>query len=244
MNNKRAKVIVFISTIVVGFLIAGNFSFEGFDSSFPLNAKEYQNAIETKNNLLKEVGSLKSDNQEIKEKIDKYNNNDVNYDKILSDMKAQVRDYGMLTGLNEATGPGIVVVINDGIIDNSADSQEDADRKTLHDADMFSLLNELKSAGAEAIAINDHRISPLTALTCKYAFLEFEDGDMVSAPFNIYAIGDPESMKTLLLQEGSYLKRLKIRGLSVNLDVKDNITLKAANISEMKYAEEYIKKNK
>lgn len=243
MKNKRAKIVVFISTIIVGFLIAGNFSFEGFDSSFQLNAKEYQNAIETKNNLLKDIGSLKSNNQEMKEKIDKYNNHDVDYGKILSDMKAQVHDYGMLTGLNEVSGTGVVITINDAIINNTYDSQQEMINKTLHDFDMFSLLNELKSAGAEAIAINDHRISPLTALTCKYAFLEFEDGDMVSAPFNIYAIGDSETMKTLLSQDGSYFKRLKIRGLSVKLQVKDNITLKAANISEMKYAEEYIKKN-
>ncbi|MDS0527307.1 DUF881 domain-containing protein [Clostridium sp. SHJSY1] len=243
MKNERAKIVVFISTIIVGFLIAGNFSFEGFDSSFQLNAKEYQNAIETKNNLLKEIGSLKSNNKEVKEKIDKYNNHDIDYDKILNDMKDEVRDYGMLTGLNEVTGPGVVITVNDAIINNTYDSQEEMLNKTLHDFDMFSLLNELKSAGAEAISINNHRISPLTALTCKYAFLEFEDGDMVSAPFNIYAIGDQESMKTLISQDGSYFKRLKIRGLSVKLQVKDNITLKAANISEMKYAEEYIKKN-
>jgi uncharacterized protein YlxW (UPF0749 family) len=243
MKNRKAKIVVFISTIIVGFLIAGNFSFEGFRSSLQLNAKEYKNAIETKSKLLKEIGSLKSNNQEIKEKIDKYNKSDINYDKVLSDMKDQVRDYGMLTGLNEVNGPGIVITINDAKINNDVDTQQEAVNKTLHDADMFAIINEIKSVGAEAISINDHRLYPLTALTCKYAFLEFEDGDIVSAPFSIYAIGDPESMKTLLLQDGGYLKRLKIRGLSVKLQVKDSITLKAANISEMKYAEEYIKKN-
>ncbi len=242
MKNIKAKVITFLSTVVLGFLIAGNFSFKGFNDSLRLNTKEYQDAVETKNKLLKEIGSLKSDNAEAQEKIDKYKEDGENSDKIVLDMKNQMETLGMLTGFNEVSGEGIVIIVNDGIFDNEMDSEQDLRRKTLHDADMFAILNELKSVGAQAISINEHRISPLSALTCKYAFLEFEDGDMVAAPFNIYAIGDPEVMKSQLLEDGSYLRRLQIRGLSVELEVKENIIMKASNNSEIKYAKEYIKK--
>ncbi|MBE6049854.1 MAG: DUF881 domain-containing protein [Clostridium sp.] len=243
MKNSALKAIIFISTVTLGFLISGNFNFEGFEYSLGLNATEYQNAVEEKNKLLKEVGSLKSDNKEITYKIDKYNSNDVNSEKILKDMKEELKYNTMLTGTNEVRGQGIVIIINDGVYNNKLDTKEELDSKTLHDSDVFTLLNDIKSAGAEAIAINDHRMTPLSAITCKYAFLEFEDGDMASAPFNIYAIGDAETMKSLLLQDGSYLRRLMIRGLSVELEVKYNIIMKATNISEMKYAKEYIKKN-
>ena len=242
MKNIRAKAITFISTVALGFLIAGSFSFRGFNDSLRLNTKEYQQAVETKNRLLKEVGSLKSDNSEFQEKILKYTNDDRNNEDVLESMKYELSKLGMISGMDEVSGEGIVIIINDGIFDNKKDSELDLKNKTLHDSDMFSLLNELKSVGAEAISINEHRISPLSALTCKYAFLEFEDGDMVAAPFNIYAIGDAESMKTMLLEDGSYLRRLEIRGLSVKLELKDNITMKAANVQEMKYAKEFIKK--
>lgn len=242
MKNQKAKIITFLSTVVLGFLIAGNFSFQGFKDSLRLNTKEYQEAVETKNKLLKEIGSLKSDNSEAQEKIDKYNNSGADSDKIVSDMRQEVEKLGMLTGLNEVSGEGIVIIINDGMFDNEMDTRTDLLKKTLHDSDMFLILNELKSVGAEAISINEHRITPLSALTCKYAFLEFEDGDTVSAPFNIYAIGDSEAMKSLLLEDGSFLRRLEIRGLSVDLEIKDNIIMKAANVSEMKYVKEYIKK--
>ena len=242
MKNIKAKTITFISTVALGFLIAGNFKFTGFNDSLRLNTKEYQQAIETKNRLLKEVGSLKSDNSEFQEKILKYTNEDKNSADVLADMKYELSKFGMLAGMEEVSGEGIVIIIYDGVFDNKKDSERDLKNKTLHDSDMFSLLNELKSVGAEAISINEHRISPLSALTCKYAFLEFEDGDMVAAPFNIYAFGDAESMKSMLLEDGSYFIRLEIRGLSVKLELKDNITMKAANVQEMKYAKEYIKK--
>lgn len=242
MKHVKSKIITFCLAAIIGFLIAGNFSFQGFNNSLRLNAKEYQDAIETKNKLLKEIGSLKSDNREAQEKIDEYKSNGENSDKIVADMRYQLEKLGMLSGLNEVSGEGLVIIINDGVFDNSKDTAEDLKRKTLHDSDMFFILNELKLVGAEAISINEHRISPLSAVACKYAFLEFEDGDMVSAPFNIYVIGDREIMKTQLLEEGSYLRRLQIRGISVEVEDKKNITMKASNISEMKYIKEYIKK--
>lgn len=243
MKNIGSKTIIFILTVCLGFLIAGNFKFKGFSDSLKLNTAEYQDAIEKKNKLLKEVGSLKSDNTKAKEKIEKYNSEGVNSEKVIEDMKYELERLGMLTGLNEVSGEGVVIIINDGEFDNDMDSKQDLLRKTLHDSDMFAILNELKSVGAEAISINDHRFTPLSALTCKYAFLEFEDSDMVSAPFNIYAIGDAETMKSLLLEDGSYLKRLQIRGLSVELEVKKNIVMKASNVREMKFSKEYIKNN-
>ena len=65
MKNNALKAVIFILTLGLGFLISGNFNFEGFESSLGLNATEYQNAVEEKSKLLKEVGSLKSNNKEI-----------------------------------------------------------------------------------------------------------------------------------------------------------------------------------
>ena len=243
MKNIGSKTIIFILTVSLGFLIAGKFSFQGFNDSLKLNTAQYQDAIEKKNKLLKEIGSLKSDNAKAQEKIEKYTNEGVNSEKVVEDMKSELEQLNMMTGFDEVSGEGIVIIVNDGVFDNDLDSQQDLLRKTLHDADMFAILNELKSVGAEAISINEHRFTPLSALTCKYAFLEFEDSDMVSAPFNIYAIGDAETMKSLMLEDGSYLKRLQSRGLSVELEVKENIVMKASTTREMKYAKEFIKNN-
>ena len=88
MKNIKAKIVVFISTILVGFLIATNYNFQGSSSTLNLNAKEYQNAVETKNNLTKQVASLRQINSETKNKVNKYNNSDIDNVKILEDMKS------------------------------------------------------------------------------------------------------------------------------------------------------------
>lgn len=242
MKNIKAKIVVLISTILVGFLIATNYNFEGSNSSFNLNAKEYLNAIETKNNLIKEVSSLRQINSDRNDKINKYNNSDIDYVKIVEDMKSQVANYGMITGLNEVNGPGIIIIINDGVINSAEDSQREALSKVLHDNDMARVINEIRYAGAEAIAINNHRISPNTGVNCYGAFLKFEDDTIVYAPFNIYAIGNPDKLKASLFQQGSHLNKLLIRGLSVEVEIKDKIIMPAANIWEIGTAKEYINK--
>jgi len=242
MKSIKAKIVVLISTILVGFLIATNYNFEGSSSSFNLNAKEYRNAIETKNNFTKEVASLRQINSETKAKVDKYNNSDTNYVEILEDMKGQVKDYGMLTGLNEVKGTGLIIIINDGVINLSEDTQIDVNSKTFHANDMARVLNEIRHAGAQAVAINNHRVSLITALECSGPFLKFEDDTTTYAPFNIYVIGNPDALKASLFQQKSHLNRLLSRGLSVEVEVKAEIIMPAAKSWTNETAEEYINK--
>jgi uncharacterized protein YlxW (UPF0749 family) len=245
MKSIKAKIVVLISTILVGFLIATNYNFEGSssNSSFNLNAREYRNAIETKNNLTKQVASLRQINSETKAKVDQYNNLDIDYVKIVADMKEQVADYGRLTSLNEVKGPGIIITIKDGIIDNSEDAKTEVSNKIFHEIDMATVLSEIRYAGAEAISINNRRVSPTSAVSCYGVFLKFEDDTTTYAPFNVYIIGDPDTLKASLFQQGSHLKKLLIRGLSVEVEVKDEITMPAAmNTEQMEYAKEYINK--
>lgn len=242
MKINKVKILLLFTTILVGFLIAVNFNYDRTSYRLNLNTEEYKNAVETRNKLQKQVAKLHEVNSELKEKIDKYEEPGINNVKVVEDMKKLISEYGMLTGLNECEGPGVVITINDGIISNS-DTKYEADRKVLHYTDMSNVINEVRLAGSEAISINNHRISPMTAVACQYAFIGFEDEDSEYAPFNIYVIGDPEALKASFSEQGSYLNRLMIRGLSVNIEERDKIVMPAANIREMEGITQYINKD-
>ena len=242
MKNKSAKIVVFISTLLVGFLISNNFNFDGMASSTQLSAKEYQNAIEDKQKLLKQISSLKDGNEEILEKINKYSYDDKKKEKIVEDMTRQLVDYGMLTGLNEVKGPGIVIKVSDGISNGSYDNAYTTWSKIFHDSDMSMLLNEIRAAGAEAISINNYRITPLSAVMCNSAFLRFEDGNQVYAPFFIYAIGNPDNLEEILTQDGSHINRLKLRGLNIEIEKQSEIIMKSANMRNIGSTGEYVEK--
>ncbi|AOR23938.1 DUF881 domain-containing protein [Clostridium taeniosporum] len=240
MKKSKQTFLVFLTTLCLGILISTNINLGGIQSVVELNAKQYKDAIEERANLYKEIGNLKENSNEIKDKINKYMKEDEKNDKILEDMKAQILDYDLFVGSSQVEGPGIVLKINDGNINLEEDSQFEVTDKIFHDNDMALVLNELRKAGAEAISVNNHRVVPWTGVICNWAFIGFEDNTMESAPFSIYAIGDPEKLKTALLEDGSHIKELMIRNLYVEIEEKDKITLLPSRASnEIEFMKRY-----
>lgn len=225
MKSNKGFLFVFIATIILGALISMNFNFEGIQSYSQLNSTEYQNAVEERAALYKEIGNLREDNIEKKDKIRNYERSYTKNDKILDDMKAQINDYEMFIGLKKIEGPGIILKINDGTTNALEENTDEINSKLLHDNDMALVLNELRAAGAEAISVNNHRVVPWSGVICSWAFLGFDDGGMEYAPFNIYVIGDPEKLKAALLEDGSHVKQLMFRKLYVDIQEIDQIIM-------------------
>lgn len=225
MKSNKGFLFVFIATIILGALISMNFNFEGIQSYSQLNSTEYQNAVEERAALYKEIGNLREDNIEKKDKIRNYEKSYTKNDKILDDMKAQINDYEMFIGLKKIEGPGIILKINDGTTNALEENTDEINSKLLHDNDMALVLNELRAAGAEAISVNNHRVVPWSGVICSWAFLGFDDGGMEYAPFNIYVIGDPEKLKAALLEDGSHVKQLMFRKLYVDIQEIDQIIM-------------------
>lgn len=230
MIKKNSSFFVFIAAIIVGILISVNFDFERIKSSYTqISSAEYQKAIEERNNLYKDIGNIKEDNIEMKLTINRYMREDEQNEKILEDMKNQIGDYQLFTGMSAVEGPGIILKINDGYTNYNEDMEEDINSKLLHDSDMALVLNELRNAGAEAISVNNHRVIPWSGVICNWAFIGFEDGSMEYAPFNIYATGDPEKLKAALMEDGSHIKQLMIRKLNIEIETRNKITMPATS---------------
>lgn len=244
MKKTSGGLMVFFASIFVGLLITFNMNFgQIIERSTQLSAKEYQDAINEKSDLYKEITNLKKRNEDMQETINKYKYDDKKQDKILDSMKAQLKDYGMITGLTEVQGPGILLKINDGNINLNEDNEFETKSKIFHDNDMALVLNDLRKAGAEAISINNHRVIPSTGVICNWAFLGFDDDSTEYAPFYIYAIGDPDTLETSLLEEGSHIRELILRQLSVQIEKKNNILMPAASkLASTEYMKEYIEK--
>lgn len=244
MKKANGSLIVFFASIFVGLLITFNINFgEIIKKSTQLSAKDYQDAINERNDLYKEISNLRERNEEIQETINKYKYDDKKQEKVLDTMKEQLNHYGMITGLTKVEGPGILLEINDGNINSETDTAFETKSKIFHDNDMALVLNDLRKAGAEAISINNHRVIPNTGVICNWAFLGFNDDVTEYAPFYIYAIGDPDVLESALLDEGSYIRKLMFRELSVKIEKKDNIVMmQDNNANSTEYMNQYTKK--
>jgi len=104
--------------------------------------------------------------------------------KVLND---QLEETKMFACLTEVEGPGVEITLRDG---GKSDDNPNID-KTIHDADVLSVVNELWLSGAEAISVNDIRLSPRSTIRCIGPVIEI-DTRRVATPIYVRAIGDPK----------------------------------------------------
>ena len=239
MRSYSKKFIIFFLSIFLGILISSNSNFNGIKKYFSLDFREYNDAAIERNDLYKKISSLEKANKKNTDLIESYkNSNSSNTKEVIKLMKEQTEYYGMLTGSVPVEGPGILLKINDGDIYNKDNNSVEIANKIFHDRDVQLVINELKKAGAEAIMINNYRLTPTTGLSCNGPFIIFQDEHTEYAPFYIYAIGNPEEMEAAILSEESHIRQLQLRELSIEIEKMDNIKMPAAS-NEVK--SEYMK---
>ena len=231
MKRNIDKILIFIASIVTGSLISISFSESKTNTFFSMKSIEYKDAIEKRNTLYQEIADLKENNNEILNRLRIYNQGEEKHIKVMDDMKMQLNDYSNIAGATALEGSGIVIKIKDGDYDVNGSTSYEIDRKTLHATDAAILLNELRSIGAEAISINGYRILNDTGVQCAWAFIEFNDDNKTieGQPFYFYALGNPDELEAAILSDGSYLNRLIIRELEIEVIKKDELYFPATN---------------
>ena len=153
------------------------------------------------NNLRAEVLKYKEkyDNkykelEKAEEELEKERENSTQNNTELEKKEDEIKKGNKMIGMTEVVGPGVIVTLSDSKKD--ANTSLNPSDLVVHDADVLSVINELKNAGAEAISINEQRIIPTSGIVCGGNIIEI-NGEKVGAPFIIKAIGLPEQLAAL-----------------------------------------------
>ena len=154
-----------------------------------------------------------------------------------SEAEEKLKIANSIIGAIDVKGNGIVLTVADnaaatnsniGILDNISNY-------LIHDTDLIILVNELKNAGAEAISINDERITNTSSITCD-GNVVLINNNKISSPFTIKAIGSPEALLGALQRPGGHLEELKEYGLLSEIRNENNITIyKYSGIIDYQY---------
>ncbi|PWJ25047.1 uncharacterized protein YlxW (UPF0749 family) [Branchiibius hedensis] len=128
--------------------------------------------------------------------------------------KERLEMLGVLNGTLPATGPGIIITIQDN-------------EKGVQAANLLDTVEELRDAGAEAIQINDQRVivstwfggSSDTGLTVS--------GHTIRAPYTILAIGDPHTMSTAMAIPGGVVESLRSMGAAATVTSSQQVKVTA-----------------
>lgn len=157
--------------------------------------------------------------------LEKIRQASVTDDNSSKEKQEELKKYNQLLGITDVKGDGIIITVSDSSNENTS---IDLSNLIVHDLDLRNLVNELANAGAEAISINDERIVNSTCITCAGNVIQI-NGNKVSSPFIIKAIGNQESLYGAITRPGGYTYMLKARSIQVE-------TKKASNIEISKFA--------
>ncbi len=126
---------------------------------------------------------------------------------------------GLLSGRLPAEGKGVIITISQGT------------KSTIDASTMFQLIEELRNAGVEVMAINSVRIVTSTYISDTDNGLEC-DGILLESPYIVKAIGDPQNLQNAVNIAGGVGSRPKVKfGATVDVATSDKVTIDEVHVA-------------
>ncbi len=150
--------------------------------------------------LENDIEKLKTKNMELKTEIETNNSKNAKDNGYLADMLEKVENYENIIGLKAVQGNGITMVVKP-IKNPIGQIQRNIDAN-----DLVYIVNELWHSNAEAISIQDNRITFRTSISPSGDFIIINDDTRIptTSEIKIKAIGDVEKLYTSMKMPGLF----------------------------------------
>lgn len=215
MRINEANIFLFIATIIIGILISMNLNLSG-KMKF-LDVEQYQKAYEERSKLQNQISDLEDEYRGIEERIEQYGRSGENLYQVVGKMEEELAYNKVVLGLEPVIGDGIKITIDDspevrkiGVKYNNS--------MIVHNTDVVKVINDLRTAGAEAISINNQRIVYDSYIICSGATIEI-DGIKLINPFYITAVGNQEVLENFIDNQENHIKTLISRMCYVDIEL-------------------------
>lgn len=219
MRSTNGKISIMVICLLVGIMLSVQFR---TSESYGTNLRDTRNdELFLKNSALSEQNeALSKEVVSLREKM----TNVASGNQVTADLQTELKKSNMAAGLIPVYGPGIIVTLNDS--PRALQPGGNPNDLLVHDEDILKIVNEMKASGAEAISVNDQRITAMTEIRCAGTTI-LVNMNKVAPPFVIKATGDPQLLESGLTIRGGYLEILKSIGLQTQLEKNDRIEIPA-----------------
>lgn len=154
---------------------------------------------------------LEDTNKKIREYEEKVQNNTETRELVDKELSEAKKNFG----LTDVLGEGIIITLTN------------TDERSYIAYDLLDLINELRAAGAEAISINDERITNISDIVDISTSHIRINSNNVSSPYVIKAIGDKTYLKSALTIKNGYFDLKQKEEYSIDIQEKTNIKINA-----------------
>lgn len=208
MKSRSAQLLLTIVCFVLGLLLVAQFRTQRMAGGYILSASSADQLIII-SSLVENNARLREEMEALEGQLDEYQQTTGRA--VLEGLVEELNKVRIINGLVEVSGAGVEVSI-DGSIGV---------------LDLQDLINELRNAGAEALAVNGERLTLYSVIASPEDGVMTINGTQFSRPYVLQAIGDPETMETALLRSGGLIATLEhnYEGLAVSVIRRDRMVL-------------------
>jgi uncharacterized protein YlxW (UPF0749 family) len=215
MSRRRVASILVVAAVALatGFLVAGQVKVQLLTPS---------NQVARYQALVRSVQDLEATNADSRQKIatlrsqiDSLEAAAAQRSAATQALQSQVADLRAHAGLSTLHGPGVEVDLADGVPGADVTGQAGY---LVNFKDVQDLVNLLFAQGAEGIAVNGRRITPLSAFSGSEGQVIIDQGPPVTSPIKVIAVGDRTRMEAALA-DPTYLPDIRAREVQFQLQI-------------------------
>lgn len=157
--------------------------------------------------------------EKAEEELEKIRTEATSGDQEATASETELKENNKFLGLTELKGEGIQITLDDNR--NVEGSEVNLAQYLVHEEDLLRVVNELFNAGAEAVSINEHRVTSTTAIRCDGNIIRV-NGQIITVPITIKAICSKAIVNTLI-RPGGYLELMANDGVGVEIETSDKL---------------------
>ncbi|WP_245208156.1 DUF881 domain-containing protein [Sediminibacillus dalangtanensis] len=227
MKLRGRHVILSLVLLVSGFLVAISYENTKQDSKVvQVNDQEWEKDYYYRQQLI----NLEEKNLELKQELENKRKEIQKLEEELGGQTEKIDNYvdrklelQMITGELPVIGKGVRITLSDA---DYVPSEENANQYIVHERHIHRVVNELLSAGAEAVSINGQRVFRDSFINCVGPVISV-DGVTHPAPFSISAIGDQEVLYSSINLTDGLVDELINDNIEVEMEKMENIQMSA-----------------
>jgi len=214
----RAQAIIAVAWLLFGFgLVSQLISRERLSER--LTAQSEPDLIQIIDSLDAEISAMRSELTDQQVRLVGFQDNQAGNQAIINRDKNEIADLKLLLGAGSAEGPGIVIEIRDR-------------QRLLTGFDLRQIIEEIRSSGAWAIAVNGRRLDERSSFWRNSGSV-YIDGLKLKPVFKIEAIGDAGLLfQAITLPRGIRDKLGTFNGVSVTVSRRSSVKLSAVKVRQ------------
>ncbi|GAA1652278.1 DUF881 domain-containing protein [Kribbella alba] len=227
-NKSRHRVILVIALAALGFLLAVAAS-QNYRSA-PAAETQRKELITRINEADTRLNDLRAQQTKLADEVRGLQAGGLSNSSSGAALQQQLDNLELQAGAVAVTGQGLKAVVDDA---------KNADKEgRLLDVDLQQLVNGLWASGAEAISVNGHRLTSMTAIRSAGSAITV-DYTSLTPPYTVLAIGDTATMPARFAQSsgGQWVQYLVSNyGVRSTITTEDSLLVPADATIALRYA--------